>query len=151
MDINVKHESQQIIDKYLFNKRKINHISNQSYLKNKNIFDSFKVSNNKSYNHLIKINEKQNKSYNKSKNNIIGFHVPEYELISLKRDEAKHLFSNEYIKKNKKRILNKNYNLIQKNNSFKFRNNFNFPQNDINSNTIYLNKYFLNFNDFNVK
>ena len=118
----------ELFDKYLFARRKLNHIYNYPRKENKNTFYSFKYNNN---NLNIPLIDKNNKSYNKS--NKIGLHVPENELINLKREEAKRLFPNDYINENKRRLLNKKNNFQDNSNYFKIRNSFlfNFPQNNI--------------------
>ena len=158
-----KNESQQVFDKYLFNQRKINHTPIEPYYKNKIIFHNFKTIN-RSNNNIPFIKKKENKSSSYYKNNnMIGFHLPEYELINLKREEAKHLFPNKYVNENKKRILNKIYFIEQqKNNSFKYRNNYNISNNldniylktDYNKNILIGNKISknnLNINSNNTK
>ena len=134
MEYNNKNDTQKFFDKYLFNKRKTKYISIQPHNKTKNIF----VNNINDLIPLTQRNNEQNRSYYKN-NNIIGFHLPEHKLVNLKREEAKHLFPNEHINENKKRILNKKYFLDQqKNNSFKNSKENNFPKNIINLENYYL-------------
>ena len=148
MEYNNKNENQKNFDKYLFNQRKINHMTNQPYKEKKIIFDSFKTTNNKLEIPLIKRNGKNNKSYNKN-NNMVVFNLPEYELINLKREKPAHIFTDKYkyINENKRRLLNMYHLTDENNSSVKYRNSnyFNFPQNTINSDNYYLKTEYNNY------
>ena len=148
MEYNNKNEHQEFYDKYLFNQRKIKYISVHPNKEKENMLDSFKSNNNALNIPLIKKNEKTHMSYNK--NNIKGLHIPEYELINLKREEAPRLFSKNYMNENKRRLINRNYNFEESNISSKFKNSFfsNFPHKNINLDNYYLkleynNNYYL--------
>ena len=150
MEYNNKNENQELYDKYLFNRRKGKHMSIIPNKEKKNILDSFKSNNNKLSIPLITKNDKSHISYNK--NNIKGLHIPENDLINLKREEAPRLFSKNYMNENKKR-LNRNYYFEESNLSSKLRNSFfsNFSNKNRNLDNYHLKlEYNNNYNHLTV-